>query len=393
MVVRHIPQTMRVTIEKLVHGGLGLSRSAEGVILVESVLPGEVAEIEIVRRQGGVAVARCVALLEQSPHRTQPGCAYASICGGCDWQHIDYREQVRQKQAIVIECLQRIGRLKTVPSIEIFPSAPWKYRLRAQFKVDRHHQAIGFFRQNSHDVVAIKRCPLLVDGLDALLTRQSEVLALLPQDTVEIKAVCGDNGAVATSPGITGFSQASTSITVGSAVFTVAGDAFFQGNRHLLQAFGEWARPYAGGDCCIDMFGGAGFFSLMLSDRFKSGILVESMPQLVCQAQANFSANRVAAFTAITQSAESFFIDKRNRIRPDCLIVDPPRQGLTPAVRNGIAQLKPATLLSVSCDPATQARDIGFFIDKCGYRIERAALFDLYPQTHHIETMVLLKSS
>jgi 23S rRNA (uracil1939-C5)-methyltransferase len=358
---------MTYTIEKLVFGGLGLCRTGGGIVLVEAVLPGERVEAHVYTRQGGVPVARIQTILTPSAHRVTPPCPYAGACGGCDWLHIAYEEQVRIKQAIFSECLTRIGKLAAHPAIETFASPPWAYRQRVQLKIDTPRSWLGFFSRNTNNVVGIERCPLLVDSLNNLLLRRADVLARIDPLLGEIKAIAGDNNHIASAPVVEGMTAATTRITIDTVYFTVGGSGFFQGNRHLLNAMSAWARPLVSGDFFIDMFGGVGYFSLLLGQRFAAGLLVEAERSLVKEARENFLANS------------------------HTLILDPPRPGLTSAVREGIAAMKPATLLYVSCNPSTQARDVLFLTKECGYTIERAALFDLYPQTHHLETAILMR--
>jgi len=174
-------------------------------------------------------------------------------------------------------------------------------------------------------------------------------------------------------------------------VFTVSGDSFFQGNRFLLEKLGYRVKEYASGNFFVDMYGGVGFFSVMLADNFSQGLLIESSRDLAGLAQKNISRNAFNHIATDAVSAEHFFKESVHSLPvPDCIIIDPPRPGLTRQVREGIRNLQPRTVVYISCNPSTQARDAGFFVKKCGYKIEKAALFDLYPQTHHIESVLLL---
>jgi 23S rRNA (uracil1939-C5)-methyltransferase len=392
VVVRSAQEKMiQCTVEKMVYGGYGLAYTDKGVVFIEQVLPEETVEIEIIDKKGGVPIARPLELLRRSPHRRQPACEYYGICGGCDWQYILYPQQLQYKHDIFVECLNRIGKIETVPEIEIVQSPEWEYRLRAQLKVDTAAQNIGFYRKRSNDVIEINRCPLLTAGINTIMEHQKKVIAGLPQSCKEIRVIAGDNGSIASSPVMRDVSGDSTVITVAQKKFSVTGNSFFQGNSFLLEKLGLWAKETVSGDFFIDMYGGVGFFSIMLADNFSQGLLVESSKKLTEMAQKNFSCNDISHLTAEAVSAENFFKNGAHSIpAQDCLIVDPPRPGLTVPVREGIRNLKPASIVYISCNPSTQARDVGFFIKKCGYSIEKAALFDLYPQTHHIETVLLL---
>jgi 23S rRNA (uracil1939-C5)-methyltransferase len=168
----------------------------------------------------------------------------------------------------------------------------------------------------------------------------------------------------------------------------VAGDSFFQGNALLCEILANWAKPFVSGGLVYDLFGGVGLFSLCLGGNFTKGVLVEEVRQQTALAQTNLAQNSCGHFKVVTDSVENFLSRKPDK--PDCIIVDPPRAGLSPRARSGIARLHPKTLLYVSCDGATLARDLGFFIKESGYAVTQAALFDLYPQTSHCESAVIL---
>ena len=383
---------MQYVIEKLVYGGYGLARTEDGVVLVESVLPGEVVDADIIDKKGGVPVGIPSELREVSPHRKEPCCKYVGECGGCNWQHIEYEGQLDYKRDIFIDCLTRIGKIKDLPEIEIISSPQWEYRIRAQLKVDIEKRYIGFFRRKTNDVIAIDVCPLLDPQINVLLKNQKEIIPALPKNTKQLKVIAGMDNSITSKPTITGFTQSEAVINVGQAEFIVTGNSFFQGNRFLLEKLGTWVDPYVSGEFFIDMFGGLGFFSIMLGKKFSRGLLVESLEKQVELAKRNFINNNSDPITAKAISAETFFEKESNKIqKPDLIIVDPTRPGLTRKVREGIRDLKPYKVLYVSCNPSTQARDVEFFVNKCGYTIERGALFDLYPQTHHMETVLLLR--
>jgi 23S rRNA (uracil1939-C5)-methyltransferase len=172
----------------------------------------------------------------------------------------------------------------------------------------------------------------------------------------------------------------------------VSGDSFFQGNRFVSEKLGTWPLDLLEGDQCVDLYGGVGFFSILLGKRFRRGVLVDNIKAQVELARLNFENNGIGHFSVRAQSVEDFlFCSARSRTPVDCIVIDPPRAGISPRVRDALKKILPRTVLSVSCDPSTHARDIGFFVNMCGYSIVKAALFDLYPNTHHIETAVVLK--
>jgi 23S rRNA (uracil1939-C5)-methyltransferase len=387
-------------IEKLVHGGYGLSRTDSGVAFVPGVLPGETVRGEADTRIGGVPLASVKEIIEPSPLRRTPACPLFGECGGCDWLHIEYGEQVRIKLDILKECLKRTGKINEIPDVNVISSPEFGYRIRCRFAVDRAKNAIGFFRKNTNTVVPIPHCPLLSDSLNLFvsnLTSQKGELQALPAN---VKVIAGTRhltniqgvslDVIASDPVIMGLTEPSACIRSEPYEFGVRGDSFFQSNGYLLGKLGICARDWIGGKTCLDCFGGTGFFSVFCSSKFTEGTLVERRETDVSCAQENFRTNGVTHFSAIAADVQDFLSHtdvKKGGV--DCCILDPPRTGLDSRTRTALAALSPGSILYVSCDPATLARDAGYFIHTGGYSLVRAALFDLYPQTHHIETVFL----
>ncbi|MBN1128241.1 MAG: class I SAM-dependent RNA methyltransferase [Chitinispirillaceae bacterium] len=378
-----------VTIEKLVFGGYGLARTPEGVVFVNGVAPGETVGIELTGKRGGVPHARALEIITPSPFRRQPPCQLADRCGGCDWQHLSYDTQVAAKQESLRDCLVRIGRLRELPEIGTASAGEFGYRHRAQIKIDAHGRC-GFFARFSNGVVPVSSCALLVAPLNTLLHDLSSSRCAAPSGLANLMVFAGDDDAVASSPVLPGRSAPEVLLTVLGKRFMVAADAFFQSNRPLLERLGGWAQSFLEGDFCIDLYGGTGFFSLMLAGRFKQVLLVETVAAQVAQARRNFEANGCCHCTARAGRAEDLAAMVSNT-RVDCLVVDPPRPGLSRTVRESLVRTRPQQLLYVSCNPSTLARDLGFLVNRGGYRLEKIALFDLYPNTHHIESLALLR--
>jgi tRNA/tmRNA/rRNA uracil-C5-methylase (TrmA/RlmC/RlmD family) len=211
-------------------------------------------------------------------------------------------------------------------------------------------------------------------------------MARLPRETVQLRVFAGDS-AVASDPAVAGVSERSADVTVNGCRFRVGGDSFFQSNRFMLEPMGAWATAQARGQTLIDMFGGTGFFAVQVAGAFKRVLIVEADAAMAEAAGIAAKLNQRGNVEVLKAGAEAFFGPRHQRQHhADCLIVDPPRTGLPRAVRSGIATTKPPQILYISCDPASQARDVHFLTTQAGYHIEKAALFDCYPQTHHLET-------
>ena len=377
-----------LTIEKVVHGGFGLARGAHGAVLVPGTLPGEVVDASEAGKRNGMTVMAVDFLRDRSADRREPVCAHYGECGGCDWLFIRYERQLVLKSEIFIESMKRIGRLTDFPEPATVAAQEYGYRCRAQLKCDRKTRSTGFFKRRSNDVVAVRRCPLLSERLNSLLEKIHEQPGIVPKTVHNIRIIDGD-AAVASDPVLAPFTGPSTEITCGTARFSLRGDDFFQSNRYCLKELADCVRYPGGGGLLVDLYGGTGFFSVMLSGTFEKTLLVETDHRMVTRAKKNFRNNRVRNGNVIAAPAEEMerFVPRH----PDLLVVDPPRPGLTRKVRETIADLKPGTVAYVSCNCATQARDCGYLVNRAGYSVEATWLIDLYPNTHHTETVVILK--
>lgn len=375
-----------VTIEKLVHGGFGLARTDKGVVFVEGVMPGEQVTIELLPKKNGMQLARLVTVNVPSSDRRVPPCSVANRCGGCDWLFITYLQQVACKETIIRDTFSRIGKIVDLPAFAVFSGEEFGYRMRAQIKIGSSGEG-GFYRKRSNEMVPIAHCPLLVPSINVLLQKAAAKTGYFPAGCESIRCVAGD-AAVASDPVIAD-TIAETTITCGKYQFTVSGENFFQGNRFLLKQLGMWGRQWCSGTSFVDLYGGTGFFTVFLAGVFSQALLIESDTSMAAQAKKNCLHNGINHCCTVAASAEMM-----QRYLPkviDFLVVDPPRSGLSARARTLIANATPQKILYVSCDCATQARDVGFFVGQKGYVVRGGALFDLYPNTHHIETAVIME--
>ena len=380
-----------VTIEKLVHGGMGLARTDKGVLFVEDVLPGERVGVKIMGARGGQPWAKPFSIENPSPHRRRPPCAFFGQCGGCDWLHGSYDIQVSSKKEIVLDCLNRVGKIRDIPEMEVYPSPEFGYRQRVQYNVDNTRTVLGFYRRRSSEIVPITECPLLRPQLNTVLKELRGITIVMPESADQIKCIAGMRFVTASSPVFTPITSAMTTVQTGNYTFVVSGNCFFQGNAYLCEKLGSWAKDSVQGSHFVDLYGGVGFFSVFLHERFKTGIHVDNVKEHVDLAQQNFSDNGISNCRATNATAEEFLYEMAAKKTPlDCLVVDPPRAGLFPEVRQALCKHPPQSILYVSCNPATQARDVALLLKTEKYAIKKIALFDLYPNTHHMETAIVL---
>lgn len=383
-----LPMQRKLTCEKLLFGGLSLCRTDEGVIFTEGLLPGEVALCEASGKKGGVPFYTVVERENSADDRRVPFCRHYGVCGGCNWQHLNYEAQLEAKRGIFLDALSRIGKLSTDKEIETYVANERGYRIRAQFKVGRDGKEIGFFKKGTNEIVEIDSCPLLSDNLNTLLGNRT---ALLERCAGKKQIKLLDLGSeVLSMPAVHGLTAKAGTKELAGKRLPLKGDSFFQSNQYLTDILASWCDEELQGTNLLDLFGGVGLFSLFHGPKFDKVLLVEIEKSMVKESRRCFAMNGLEHGEALAISAERFFANTP-KAQFDTVIVDPPRPGLTREVRLGIKRLAPETLLYISCNPTTQARDVGYFVNELGYAIERLALFDLYPNTHHMETGILLR--
>ncbi|MBF0197133.1 MAG: class I SAM-dependent RNA methyltransferase [Planctomycetes bacterium] len=377
---------MQISIDTLIYGGLSLARTTQGVVFVEGGIPGEELEVEVYSKLKGTPLAKIKKILTPSAERRIPKCKGASSCGGCQWQHITYEAQLKAKDLIARDCFQRIAKLTSLPEIELFTSPEWAYRRRVQLQ--RNDNEIGFYKRKSHEVIPLTHCPILSDEINLFLESQKEWLPELSADVKQLKLLSGESLAI--YPKLKNYCS-KTQIKLSELSFEVKGNSFFQNNQYLSDNLGQWAKGDVGGNYMVDLFGGVGFFSLMLADKFKEVLLIEKERAQVDMALSNFILNGYSHLKAQAKSAEKFFKEmKAKRKLIDLLVVDPPRGGLSEKVRHGMKGLTSTQVLYISCNPTTMARDLAEISSWEMYDISKIALFDLYPQTYHMEMAALL---
>jgi len=427
-------ERLRVTLEKPVAGGHALARVGGRVVLVRGGIPGETVRVEIERTGKGVAFATVVEIEEPSPDRVSP--AGDPACGGLALAHVAYPRQLQMKEAIVEDALVRIGRLRDLPPITSMASPAQEWRLRARLHVVGRR--VGFFREGTHALCDAAATGQLAPGLlplaEAVIDSLTESMARSVEAVMVTSTVSGDQHAVhlelsrplprhgavwssgdtppelgsrcmGVSAGLSGSRHLTTICghpwvreswaalgcgdTSGGGLTRHAA-AFFQGNRALLPTLlREIAQAVPTDRPLVDLYAGVGLFGLAMATRGTGAVTcVEGDPVSGEDLVANAAAFE-GRVTAVRSDVESFVRRDAPQLARACVIVDPPRTGLSPVVSAALAAARPASVVYVSCDPATLARDLRILIDG-GMRLERVVVFDLFPQTAHVESVVTL---
>jgi len=424
-----------VEIEKPVYGGAFLARAQGKVLLTPYCLPGEQVKVRAVDEKRSFALCELEAVVRAAPERIEPRCQHFGVCGGCSYQHASAASQLSMKVAILKETLERA--LVPIPAeITVLAGEPWGYRNRIRLAVDEDG-ALGYRARRSRQIVRIRECPIasprLVDcalavgqalgGLPNIGVAEVElfadpseqqvlvsVLARAPKKASQWAASLA--GCVAGLGGIeviraakeAGRSPASEqvvgqwgapSLHYRAAQFDYRVDrgAFFQVNRFLVDELVRYVTLGASGRLAWDLYAGVGLFARPLAANFEQVVAVESAPASAAALVENLAGVRA---TAIESRTEDFL--RRSGLGrgageastpPDLIVVDPPRAGLGAENVDRLIAIGPRSMVYVSCDPATLARDLKM-MTAAGYTIQSVAMADMFPQTYHLESVVHL---
>jgi 23S rRNA (uracil1939-C5)-methyltransferase len=353
---------IRLRIEKCVHGGFGLAHLPDGsVCFVDGTLPGELAEIEAIEQRRDFTKAIAVKVLEASEGRRNPPCKYYGKCGGCNAQYAKFELQIKLLKQIVLDLFSRIAKLDLPQNFEIHSGAEWGYRYRAQVFATGGNIPWGFQMRGSNIVVPIEKCPILSDNLN-------DFLAAYPLPNAQkhnSKHNIFDN---------------QSEKFLGKCIHADK-SVFFQSNLELLPRLIDEVKKNAnGGELLLDIFCGVGLFSAFLQDMFEQVIAIEQ--NSCCQIFAEKNLGKNCAFHPA--SAEEWCEKNSKLLSRACVLIDPPRIGITDKLCAIICENKPRKLIYVSCNPATLARDTRKLLN-AGYELVSIQGFAFYPQTFHLE--------
>jgi len=381
--------SFEVEVERILPGGMGLAHAAGKTMFVSLAAPGDRVRVRIDREQGNVLFASIEEILTPAPVRIEPPCPYFGRCGGCDFQQLTYEAQLAAKAEMIRDCLHRIARLDNVPEIVVTPSPnEWRYRMRATWQIDREERTVGYYERGSRRVCDVADCAVLRPELQAKLEAvRATDWSEFPTDLKHLDVVAGENG-VSFAPRFAEFQTSELSLTVAQEVYQYNAESFFQINRSLLGPLVEFALGNAAGESALDLYSGVGLFTLPLSRRFKHVVAVEANPAAARFARRNLQRAGLTNTRVVTATVTDWFRNAAAE-RADFILLDPPRAGAESAVIKGMLDLRPRYISYVSCDPATLARDLRKLIAG-GYTIDSIVGFDLFPQTHHVETVVRL---
>lgn len=404
------PVFFDLRIEKMVQGGMGLARLADGrVCFVEGALPGELCKVKLTFQKKDFTRGRAVEILEPSPDRVKPKCPMYGRCGGCSLQHLASEKQAAYLEQVECENFRRLAHAELPEDFKIHTGNLWGYRNRARVVLSGISKKFGFREQESNDFVWVENCPVLTPALNQFLNNVS-ARELFPRLAPNSDVNVFDNGKGEVCYYYRGmpaeeFKKHSVSVVeIGGKKIESDASVFFQSNLGLLPELVESVRKAvdeglasgeASNEWLIDLFSGVGFFAALLMERFKRVTTVEREDGCLKHAKVNLSVKAESAQDGnrpivenVSAPAEDWLVENVVDV-PATLIVDPPRTGLPKEALEAIIKSSVNRLIYVSCDPVTLARDYAKFA-AAGFALKHAEGFAFYPQTPHLEMMFVM---
>lgn len=440
-----------VVFEDLTHDGAGVAKMDGYPIFVPNGLPGEKAQIKVIKVNKGYGFGRLVQLYEPSPYRVDAPCPIYKECGGCQLQHLSYEGQLQAKEKHVREVLSRIGKLEGVKVHPVLGmEAPWRYRNKAQVPIGEQEGALigGFYQQRTHQIIEMKECIIQQEKNDEVVQAVKEICTKygvkaydenrhkgeLRHVMVRYGLVTGEvmvvlitrthdlpnkkriiEEIVSSIKGVKSIihniNQKKTNVIMGDVTnvlwgeeviydyigkikFAISAKSFYQVNPIQTKVLYDKALEYAnlsGNETVIDAYCGIGTISLFLAQRAKKVYGVEIVKEAIDDAKRNAQLNEIINTEFGVGAAEEVIPNwYKNGVQADVLVVDPPRKGCDEGLLNTIIAMKPKKVVYVSCNPATLARDLKV-LENGGYKTIEVQPVDMFPQTMHVEAVAKIE--
>lgn len=439
-----------VTFEDLTHEGAGVAKVDGYPLFVPNALPGEKAQIKVLKTSKGYGFGKLIETYEESPYRVTAPCPIYKECGGCQLQHLSYEGQLLAKQKQVRDVLTRIGKLENVtvhPTLGM--SDPWRYRNKSQVPIGEHEGGLigGFYQQRSHQIIDMKSCLIQQEKNDEVIQKVKDicnkngvraydeqrhkgdlrhimaryglvtgdvmiVLVTNAKDLPNRKKIIADitKNIAGVKSIVQNVNHKKTNVIMGDETrvlwgqeviydyigdvrFAISARSFYQVNPEQTKVLYDKALEYAaltGKEEVIDAYCGIGTISLFLAQKAKSVFGVEIVPEAIEDAKRNAELNNITnANFAVGKAEEVIPAWYEKGHKADVLVVDPPRKGCDEALLQTIIDMKPKKVVYVSCNPGTLARDLRVLEDG-GYRTVEVQPVDMFPQTTHVEAVAKL---
>jgi len=371
-----IGDKISLTIHDIAFGGEGVGRLDELVVFVAFVLVGEIVEAEIIEVKKNFARAKLLRVIQASPERVEAPCVYFTKCGGCQYQHISYAEQLRIKHKQICDLFERVGKIssdKIAPVIGC--PKPYGYRnrimIRSQWNGRDKKLEIGFIRADNNFVEDIERCLIA----EPAISEQIAGVRVNPPPKGGIKVV----------------------LRVQPENWEVPQDSFFQNNFFLLPQLVVTVKEFlksSGAKHLADLYCGVGFFGIEVADVVESFVGVEYDQRAIQAARKNAAIRNISNGEFISAKVEEALPELLQKFSAEktSVLIDPPRKGCWPETLNLLREMKPAQIIYVSCHPATMARDLNILCADGVFELMRVQPLDMFPQTQHVECVADLRA-
>jgi 23S rRNA (uracil1939-C5)-methyltransferase/tRNA (uracil-5-)-methyltransferase len=386
-------QEIELEIDALTNLGAGVGRIGGWVVFVPFALPGEKVKARVHRNDKNCSHADLIEVLTASPDRVEARCPLFGECGGCQYQHLSYDKQLDWKTRQVGELMKHMAGIGFPVNRCLSTEQTWHYRSKITPHFDKPREGvvgeIGFlaFGRRSQ-LVDVPQCAIAMDAINEALPGIRAGIRARPHafkrgSTVLIRA---------TAEGVETDFKATATEKVGDLTFRFLAGDFFQNNPFILPLFTGYVAQQAsagGARFLVDAYCGSGLFSLTLAKHFDKVAGVE-VSETSCEwARRNAAANAIHNAAFLTASAEHIFAEVGFPAAETAVVIDPPRKGCTPEFIAQLVEFSPARLVYVSCDPATQVRDLKL-LAQSGYQLADVQPFDLFPHTRHLECVMTL---
>jgi 23S rRNA (uracil1939-C5)-methyltransferase len=407
--------TLILKVDRPAHRGLFIGRHDGKVVMISgATMPGETVEVTVEDDKKDYLTASVTKIVEPSPDRVEPPCKYFGICGGCRYQHIPYELQVKIKEDILKDSMRRLAGTETELAKPIMRNIPWHYRLRAQFSVSPG--GVGFHKRGTNEVVNIDKCMIMNREINDVIPKVNDVIsqyrikelhitgsdsliakvitrkkALSPSDAEQLASgllgcgISGMNIFIGDDKPLT-FGNAFLTLNLLNLNYTILPPSFVQCNWNVNIDVAEFLRNHLRplqGKRILDLFAGAGNFSLPLADNAEV-TAVEGNANAIESGRRNVQVNNIENYHLVASPAEKFSSNEHF----DIMILDPPRPGLRKKLIKKVLSMMPEKIVYISCNPATFARDLRKLSEK--YELESVRMIDFFPQTFHIESLAFL---
>ena len=370
---------MQVKIEKLDHYGRGITRINDKICFVENALPKETVEIEVIKETKKYFLAPAKKIIKESENRTKPICPYYDKCGGCNLDHMSFKKENEYKEIKVKEILEKFAQIPNNKIKTIVYDKPYHYRN----KITLHHEdeKIGLYQKKTHEIIPIKSCYLVNDDLNNEIknvrqTNDDEIILRIGNKTREILNSTNNKNKIISY--------------IGNKKYQISEKSFFQVNSTITEKLYNEIKEiinHSNSENVLDLYCGTGTIGIYISDIVNKVLGIESCKEAVEDANYNKKLNNAAKCTYKLGKVED--LTKEITKEYDTAIIDPPRSGLDKKVIEKLLEIKPKTLIYVSCDPVTLARDLNLLKEK--YNIEYIQPYNMFPRTYHVECLSLLK--